>query len=73
MARTDGGCETGAMESDELREEWNKAERDLADATHPPDVEELTKRAEERYEEYMRAKEADAILRRAGASDQKGV
>ncbi len=53
------------MDADQLREEWNQAERDLAVATHPPDIEELTRRAEERYEEYMRAKEADAVVRRA--------
>ena len=59
------------MGTDDLREAWNKAERDLADATHPPDVEELTRRAEERYEEYMRAKEAEAVVRRVNAVDQR--
>ncbi len=61
------------MDADQLREEWNKAERDLADATHPHDIEELTRRAEERYEEYMRAKETDAVVRRAARATGTGT
>ena len=58
--------------TEELREAWAEAERDLAAADRPVVVEELTARAERLYEDYMRAKERDAKERRMAVEPPAG-